>query len=72
MCINSCPFCGSRLLRHARRGEVYWLCTCCRQKFPSRFVEHLTSWLPSLDVKPHQSSNADSGDRILDYFKPGA
>ncbi|HEY9822561.1 MAG TPA: hypothetical protein V6D35_17595 [Candidatus Sericytochromatia bacterium] len=29
---NSCPCCGSALLRHARRKGVYWFCTSCHQE----------------------------------------
>lgn len=29
---NSCPCCGSALLRHARRNGVYWFCTSCHQE----------------------------------------
>lgn len=63
MRITSCPLCSSRLLRHARRGEVYWLCTSCRQEFSSRFVDHLTSCLSSLvKALPHLS---DSQELVL-------
>lgn len=29
---NSCPCCGSALLRHARRKGVYWFCPSCHQE----------------------------------------
>lgn len=29
---NTCPCCGSVLLRHARRKGVYWYCTSCHQE----------------------------------------
>ena len=32
MQVNSCPCCGSALLRHARRQGVYWFCTSCHQE----------------------------------------
>ena len=31
---NSCPCCGGSLLRHIRRGGVYWFCTSCCQEVP--------------------------------------
>jgi uncharacterized Zn finger protein (UPF0148 family) len=31
---NSCPCCGSSLLRHIRQGGVYWFCTSCWQEVP--------------------------------------
>lgn len=31
---NSCPCCGSPLLRHARQSGVYWFCTSCWQEVP--------------------------------------
>lgn len=31
---NSCPCCGSPLLRHARYSGVYWFCTSCWQEVP--------------------------------------
>lgn len=34
MQINSCPCCGGSLLRHIRRGGVYWFCTSCCQEVP--------------------------------------
>lgn len=42
---NTCPCCGSALLRHARQGGVYWFCTSCRQDMPLL----LAGKLPSLD-----------------------
>lgn len=32
MRVNSCPCCGSVLLRHARQKGVYWFCTSCHQE----------------------------------------
>lgn len=32
MLVNTCPCCGSVLLRHARRKGVYWYCTSCHQE----------------------------------------
>ncbi|HIK13668.1 MAG TPA: hypothetical protein IGS52_25980 [Oscillatoriaceae cyanobacterium M33_DOE_052] len=31
---NSCFCCGNLLLRHARKGEIFWFCTGCRQELP--------------------------------------
>lgn len=31
---NSCPCCGSPLLRHIRQGELYWFCKSCWQEVP--------------------------------------
>jgi ribosomal protein L37AE/L43A len=32
MRVNTCPCCGSVLLRHARRKGVYWYCTSCHEE----------------------------------------
>ncbi len=39
---NSCPCCGSSLLRHARQGGVYWFCTSCRQDMPLLLAGNLS------------------------------
>ncbi|MBW4507031.1 MAG: hypothetical protein KME64_11015 [Scytonematopsis contorta HA4267-MV1] len=31
---NSCPCCGSPLLRHVRQSEIYWFCKSCWQEVP--------------------------------------
>lgn len=33
--MNTCPCCSAPLLRHARRGEIYWFCPHCRQEMPN-------------------------------------
>jgi ribosomal protein L37AE/L43A len=35
MAINSCPYCGNRVLRHIRHKEIYWLCKSCREEIPA-------------------------------------
>ena len=32
--MNTCPCCSNQLLRHARRGGVYWFCSRCWQEMP--------------------------------------
>ncbi|MFM7364706.1 MAG: hypothetical protein ACKO11_09460 [Cuspidothrix sp.] len=32
--VNTCPCCGSSVLRHVRHHEVYWFCLSCRQEVP--------------------------------------
>ncbi|MCL1468772.1 hypothetical protein LAY41_30755 [Argonema galeatum A003/A1] len=32
---NTCPCCGSGLLRHIRHEGIYWFCTSCHQEVPS-------------------------------------
>ena len=32
---NTCPCCGSTLLRHIRHNGIYWFCTSCYQEVPS-------------------------------------
>jgi ribosomal protein L37AE/L43A len=34
MRLNTCPCCGSPMLKHARQGGLYWFCTYCRQDMP--------------------------------------
>ncbi|NJO40194.1 MAG: hypothetical protein HC769_12595 [Cyanobacteria bacterium CRU_2_1] len=33
--LNQCPCCSEPLLRHARRGRVYWFCLHCHQEMPN-------------------------------------
>ncbi len=49
---NTCPCCGSSLLRHARQGGIYWFCTSCRQDMPTSFAGKL-SRLDSLAARSH-------------------
>jgi hypothetical protein len=42
MLVNTCPCCGSVLLRHARRKGVYWYCTSCHEEM----VPLMTGQLP--------------------------
>ncbi len=39
-----CPCCGSTLLRHVGRRDLYWFCTACRQEMP--VYDSLLSQLP--------------------------
>ncbi|MGA9380661.1 MAG: hypothetical protein WBV73_17995 [Phormidium sp.] len=48
---NTCPFCGSSLLRHVRHQGVYWFCNSCYQEVPS-----LTSMVMSRRDKVGQQS----------------
>ncbi|MFB2839801.1 MULTISPECIES: hypothetical protein [Floridanema] len=48
---NSCPFCGSSLLRHIRHQGIYWFCSSCHQEVPS-----LTSMVMSRRDKVGQQS----------------
>ncbi|WP_088890601.1 hypothetical protein [Leptolyngbya ohadii] len=57
---NLCPCCSEPLLRHARRGGVYWFCPHCHQEMPNltttlvaarqmnRLLDRLTSELVEL------------------------
>lgn len=38
---NSCPCCGSSVLRHARQGGVYWFCPSCWQEVPVLTVSQM-------------------------------
>jgi ribosomal protein L37AE/L43A len=38
MAMNTCPCCGDALLRHARKGRVYWFCTHCWQELPDEAI----------------------------------
>ena len=40
---NSCPCCGSPLLRHARQSGIYWFCTSCWQEVPILAVREMPS-----------------------------
>jgi ribosomal protein L37AE/L43A len=39
MRLNTCPCCGSSLLRHARQRGIYWFCTSCRQEMMPLMAE---------------------------------
>lgn len=53
MRVNTCPCCGSALLRHARRQGVYWFCTSCHQEM----MPLMTGELPTcLDTRKPQSA----------------
>ena len=47
---NSCPCCGSSLLRHARPGGLYWFCTSCWLEVP----------LLTMDQKPRPESSVEA------------
>lgn len=50
MWANTCPCCGSSLLRHARRKGVYWFCTSCHQEMMPLIVTKLQTSIDT--VKP--------------------
>ena len=45
MRVNTCPCCGSVLLRHARREGVYWFCTSCHQEMMPLLTGQLSTYL---------------------------
>ncbi len=45
MGVNSCPCCGDRLLRHARRRGIYWFCPSCHQEMMPLIGEQIPSHL---------------------------
>ena len=55
---NPCPCCSEPLLRHARRGGVYWFCPHCHQEMPN---------LSSALTAARQSAKAF--DRLPDFLK---
>lgn len=55
---NPCPCCSEPLLRHARRGGVYWFCPHCHQEMPNLF---------STLTAARQSAKAF--DRLPDFLK---
>lgn len=49
MRVNTCPCCNSALLRHARKGGLYWFCTNCWQEFPYRAIAEHRNSTPKID-----------------------
>jgi ribosomal protein L37AE/L43A len=44
---NSCPCCGSDLLRHARRQGIYWFCSSCHQEMTPIAMGQLSACIES-------------------------
>lgn len=55
MAEQTCPCCGSILLRHMRNSGPYWMCTSCWQEMPA-------SAEPSA---PNSESNATLNQEVL-------
>jgi len=47
--VNTCPCCGSSILRHVRNHEVYWFCLSCRQEVPVLTVNGVSK--PNLETR---------------------
>lgn len=62
MRVNSCPCCGDRLLRHARRRGVYWFCSSCHQEMSPLMGEQVPS---RLDVRKLRSLHGDAVPQSL-------
>jgi uncharacterized Zn finger protein (UPF0148 family) len=48
---NSCPCCGSDLLRHARRQGVYWFCPSCHQEMTPLEIGQLSAYIDRKSAK---------------------
>lgn len=42
---NSCPCCGTALLRHARRQGLYWFCPSCHQEMIPLVTTQLSAYM---------------------------
>lgn len=42
---DSCPCCGTALLRHARRQGLYWFCPSCHQEMLPLVTGQLSNYL---------------------------
>lgn len=58
MRVNTCPCCGSVLLRHARREGVYWFCTSCHQEMMPLLTGQLSTYLEAR--KPRAQNHLQS------------
>jgi uncharacterized Zn finger protein (UPF0148 family) len=58
MWANSCPCCGSALLRHARRQGVYWFCPSCHQEMMPLVTGQLVRYIETR--KSHTLQSAKS------------
>jgi ribosomal protein L37AE/L43A len=48
---NSCPCCGSSLLRHARQKGIYWFCTTCHQEMMPLIEGKLPNYSDTMKVR---------------------
>jgi ribosomal protein L37AE/L43A len=58
MRLNTCPCCGSPLLRHARQRGIYWFCTSCRQEMMPLMGESSSRDLVGGRTRTPQSVNS--------------
>ncbi|MEI6444629.1 MAG: hypothetical protein WCO29_16205 [Nostocales cyanobacterium ELA583] len=49
--VNTCPCCGSSILRHVRHHEVYWFCLSCKQEVPVLSVNSVSNSLSNLETR---------------------
>ena len=56
MLVNTCPCCGSLLLRHARRQGVYWYCTSCHQEMIPSISGELPIYPEPLNQRLHSAA----------------
>ena len=56
MQVNICPCCGDSLLRHIRRGGVYWFCSSCCQEVPLLTMRQMPDILVGKPLVPAKST----------------
>ncbi len=57
---NSCPCCGSALLRHARRQGVYWFCPSCHQEMMPLVTGQLSAYVETRKTRSLTLQSAKS------------
>lgn len=57
---NSCPCCGSALLRHARQKGIYWFCTSCHQEMMPLIEGKLSTSLDTMKLRARALQSVNS------------
>lgn len=50
--MSNCPCCSDRLLRHIRRGSLYWFCRSCWAEMPNLEMDDPVTTVSSPILEP--------------------